>query len=109
LIGSPEVPLEKAKERALKLARWSPTGATGYRAHDQTGRSVAWALALAYDWLYKEWSEEEKRALLDAIRPRVADMLSADAPYGVDFGRKLDRNPHDSHRVSAMAYLAVIC
>jgi hypothetical protein len=104
-----------AKRRALHLASWDPRGATGFFTQDQAGRSVAWALALAYDWLRNEWTPEERKTLLDAIRPRVEDMLSPPVKglptgwAGLDWGRKLDRWPYDSHGVTAMGVLSVIC
>jgi hypothetical protein len=107
--------LEEAKRRALQLAGWSPMGATRFFVHDQAGRSVAWTLALAYDWLYDRWSDDEKRRLLAAIVPRVEEMLSPSVKglptgwAGLDWGRKLDRWPYDSHGAVTLARLAVIC
>lgn len=104
-----------AKRRALNLAAWQPRRATGYFYQDQAGRSVAWTLALAYDWLRDRWNPEERKAILSAIRPRVEDMLSPpvqDMPTGwagLDWGRKLDRWPYDSHGAVTLARLSVIC
>lgn len=101
--------LEEARRRALNLASWSPRGASGFRTHDQAGLSVAWTLALAYDWLYEHWTAADREKLLSAIRPRLEDILSRDAPYGLDHGRKLDRWTHDSHGAVALARTAAIC
>jgi hypothetical protein len=101
--------LAGAKARSLNLSNWSPQGMTGFRSNDQAGRSIAWTLSLAYDWLYDQWTPPEREQLLSAIRPRVIDMLSRDAPYGLDHGRKLDQWPFDSHGVTNLAHLAVIC
>lgn len=104
-----------AKRRALNLSRWAPRGATGVWYQDQAARSIAWSLALAYDWLYGQWSAEEKQLLLNAIRPRVEDMLGKPVSgyptgwAGLDGGAKLDRSPYDSHGVTTLARLAVIC
>lgn len=103
-----------ARRRALNLAGWSPRGATAHSFHDQAARSVAWTLALALDWLDGRWSAGERRQLLDAIGPRVADMLAppvAGQPSGwagLDRGRKLDRWPWDSHGAVTLARLASI-
>lgn len=110
-----EVHAMAAKKRALAMAAWAPRGATGYFNHDQAGRSVAWTLALAYDWLYDRWTTEERRKLLAAIEPRVEDMLSPPVQglptgwAGLDGGKKLDRWPYDSHGGVTLARLAVIC
>lgn len=104
--------LSEARRRALNLAALPPNGTTSYRAHDQAGRAVAWALALTYDWLYDRWTPAERQMLLAAIRPRVVDMLAPvtqDNPYGLDSGKKLDSWPYDSHGVLTLAKLSVIC
>jgi hypothetical protein len=107
--------LTDARRRALNLAGWPPRGATGFFQNDLAAHSVAWTLALAYDWLYDWWSDEEKRRLLAAIEPRVEEMLSPPVEglptgwAGLDWGRKLDRWPYDSHGAVTLARLAVIC
>jgi hypothetical protein len=115
LISNSDIAKADAKRRALHLSKWDPRGATGVWYQDQAARSIAWSLALAYDWLYAQWSPEEKQLLLDAIRPRVVDMLGKPVQgypsgwAGLDGGTKLDRLPYDSHGVTTMARLAVIC
>jgi len=104
--------LNAAKRRALHVANWRPNGLTGFRSHDQGARAIAWALALAFDWLYDQLSVEERERILGAIRHRVVDMLAPSSkanPYGLDMGRTLDRNVHDSHGEVTLARLAVIC
>lgn len=106
---------DAAKQRALELAAWSPQGATGFFVHDQAARAVAWTLTLAYDWLHSRWSADDRRRLMAAIRPRVEDMLSPPVRgkptdwTGLDWGRKLDRWPYDSHGAVTLARLTVIC
>lgn len=105
----------EAKRRALHIAGWRPEGATGFHQHDQGARTVAWTLALVFDWLHGQLSEAERARLLAAIRPRVENMLAppvTDRPTGwagLDWGRKLDRWPYDSHGAVTLARLAVIC
>jgi hypothetical protein len=107
--------LEDARRRAHNLAKWSPRGVSGALNQDQAARSVAWTLALAYDWLYDQWTRDERRMLLGAIRARVDDMLGPPVPgyptgwAGLDWGRKMDRQPYDSHGITTMARLSVIC
>lgn len=100
--------LTEAKRRALHVAAWGAQGMTGFRHHDQAGRSVVWTLALAYDWLYDELNTAERTELLNAIKPRLEEMLGR-GQFGIDGSRQLDRNPFDSHGVTAMARSAVIC
>ncbi len=100
--------LVEAKRRALNLASWNSSGATSFKAHDQAGRSVAWTLALAYDWLYPEFSEAERARLVAAISDRLGEILSK-GPYGLDDGRKLDANPYDSHGAVTLARVSAIC
>lgn len=115
LVTQDESARSDAKRRALNLAKWSPRGATGVWYQDQAARSIAWSLALAYDWLYGGWSAAERAQLLSAIKPRLEDMLGKPvAGYptgwaGIDWGAKLDRAPYDSHGVTTLARLAVIC
>lgn len=115
LITGDKISQADAKRRAVHLSKWSPRGATGVWYQDQAARSVAWSLALAYDWLYAQWSSEEKQLLLNAVRPRVEDMLGKPVSgyptgwAGLDGGAKLDRSPYNSHGVTTIARLAVIC
>ncbi len=107
--------IAEAKRRALNLASWAPRGATGYRSDDFGATSISWTLALAYDWLYDHWSAQERSRLIAAIQPRVEDMLAAPVNNGLsgwaslDWGRKLDRNPYDSHGAVTLARFSVIC
>ena len=104
--------LAEARRRTLNLAALPTNGTASYRAHDQAGRALTWAMALSYDWLYDRWTPAERQMLLAVIRPRVADMLAPptpDNPYGLDSGKKLDSWPYDSHGVLTLAKLSVIC
>jgi hypothetical protein len=100
--------LAEAKRRALNVAAWSLDGLTSFERHDQAGRSVAWALALAYDMLGDALSRSEKAQLLRAITPRLRGILGS-SRYGLEYSHRLDRNPFDSHGVTALARTAVIC
>jgi hypothetical protein len=100
--------LVEAKRRALNLASWDNQGAASFKAHDQAGRSVAWTLSLAYDWLYPEFSEAERARLVVAISDRLDEILGK-GPYGLDDGRKLDANPYNSHGAVALARVSAIC
>jgi len=108
LVTGEETALAEAKRRALHVAAWDATGMTSFDRHDQAGRSVAWILALAYDWLHERLTNEERQVLLNAIKPRLAGMLGRGA-FGIDGSRHLDRNPFDSHGVTAIARSSLIC
>lgn len=109
LIAKDRVALNEARRRALNVARWSPQGATGFGVHDQAGRSVAWTLALVFDWLNAELGDDERKLLLDAIIPRVTEMLGPVFPYGLDDGRRLDSAPYDSHGAVTLARMTAMC
>lgn len=100
--------LNEAKRRALNLASWDSGGATSFRVHDQAGRSIAWTLALVYDWLYPEFSEAERARLIVAISDRLGEILGK-GPFGLDDGRRMDANPYNSHGAVALARVSAIC
>lgn len=101
--------LAEARRRALNMANLDPGGATSFAAHDHGGRSVAWTLALVYDWLYPEWTEAERSRLLAAISARLEEMLGKVRHFGLDDGRRLDASPYDSHGAVTLARVSVIC
>lgn len=100
--------LDIAKRRALNLASWDAEGATSFRGHDLAAVSVAWTLALAYDWLYPEFGEAERSRLAVAIGGRLKDIMGKGS-YGLDDGRKLDVHPYDSHGAVTLARVSAIC
>lgn len=71
---------EEALRRSLHIAAWDPRGATGYTAAPEDSRTVAWTLALAYDWLEPRLDEAQKRSLLDTLRVRAADLSRDTSP-----------------------------
>lgn len=99
---------DEAKRRALNLSNWDSKGVTSFGSHDQVGRSIVWTLALAYDWLYPEFSEADRARLVVVIGDRLGDILGK-GPYGLDDGRRLNANPYDSHGAVALARVSVIC
>lgn len=100
--------LNEGKWRAQNLANWKSDGATSFKAHDQAGLSITWTLALAYDWLYPEFSEVERARLVAVISDRLGEILGK-GPYGLDDGRRLDANPYNSHGAVALARVSAIC
>lgn len=100
--------LIEAKRRTNNLALWNTQGDTGFKANDQAGLSIAWTLALAYDWLYPELGEAERARLVVAVSDRLREIM-AKGPYGLDNGWQLDANPYDSHGAVTLARVSVIC
>lgn len=100
--------LADAKRRLNNLARWDPHGVTGFLSHDQVGLSIAWTLALAYDWLYPELNDVERNRIVSAIASRLNDILGK-GPFGLDDGHRIDSFPYDSHGAVALARVSVIC
>ena len=95
--------LDQTKRRAFSMARWNPRGSTGFKHHDLAAKMVALTLTLTYDWLYEEFTGEERAALLDAIRPRMQDMVGAlVGPRGVNLV------PYDSHGSEIIGKIAAI-
>lgn len=101
--------LAEAKRRALNMAELDPVGVTSFAAHDHGGRSVAWTLALVYDWLYPELTETERSRLVGAVSARLTEMLGKVRHFGLDDGRLLDAHPYDSHGAVTLARVSVIC
>ena len=79
-----------AVRRILNLAAWRPTGAAGYKANDMAGRTIAWTLALGYDWLHDVLDPSQKALVASAVKAHAKPMFD-------DIGPKLARYPFDSH------------
>jgi hypothetical protein len=64
----------EALRRVMHLASWNARGTTGYAAAAEDARTVAWTLALGYDWLAPRLDEAQKDRILGALRVRTADL-----------------------------------
>src|SRR5258708_30358800 len=60
----------------LAQARWSTVGPIAYANNDMASRTVAWTLALGYDWMHDYLSEADKVAIRTAIRARTLPMFN---------------------------------
>lgn len=70
---------------------------------------IAVAVALAYDWLYDAWSEEERRAIEGAIRRNVLDpALAAYQDSSLLWPRRRDNCALVSHACILVAALSVL-
>jgi hypothetical protein len=96
--------LEEAKRRGDALAALNPTGSTSHVQQDQGNRSIAWGLAVAYDYLSTDLSPEQAQRWLGIIRSRTAAIYS-DLKSG---GWRLEQMPLDSHGSTNLGYLAAI-
>jgi chitodextrinase len=91
----------EAIRRLINLASWDPSGATSYASNPNGARSVAWALAAGYDWLYPKLSTTQKNQILAALKVRVGDMYS-------NVMASVERHPRDSSRNQSLVVTAVI-
>lgn len=94
----------RAVEMLLNVARWNPSGATGYYVHDQVHRTIAWKGAVAYDWLYNLMTPEQRREVLSMIRARTNVMVD----HLVQGQHPIHRWPHNSHGWTAYGFVGII-
>src|SRR5437588_669750 len=94
----------------LKRARETPRprpwpadapGATGYKVNDMASRTVAWTLALGYDWMHDGLGDAQKATLVRAIRARTQPMYD-------DMMARISQYPYDSHGNITLNILAAI-
>ena len=81
---------DDAFRRVMAQARWNTRGTLAYKANDMGSRTVAWTLALAYDWMHDYLKPEQKAVIAAAIRERVQPMYQ-------DVVTNLAGYPYDSH------------
>ena len=87
--------------KALRaIATWNPQGMTSHKANDQVNREIMYKCAMAYDWLYYDLSEEDRKAITDMIKTRW-DIMG-------DFADKITRNPLDSHGWTILGYQGIV-
>ena len=92
---------EDGANRLLALAAWNPLGATGYKVNDMASRTVAWTLALGYDWMHDGLGDAQKATLVRAIRARTQPMYD-------DMMARISQYPYDSHGNITLNILAAI-
>ena len=96
--------LEEAKRRGNALAALNPGGSTSHINQDQGNRTIAWGLAIAYDYLNADLTPRESAVWLDIIQSRTAAIYS-DLKSG-DW--RLEEMPFDSHGATNLLYLVTI-
>jgi len=71
--------LERAKAWALKTAAWNPLGCTRHDnsdgGNDEAAMPILYRMAWTYDWLHDQWTDAERRLILDCLRARGNDVL----------------------------------
>jgi hypothetical protein len=87
--------------RLMNMAAWNPRGPVGYAANDMASRTVAWTLALGYDWMHDYLNAFQKAAIVAAIRAHAQPMFDDLAP-------RISKNPMDSHGNVSLTILAAI-
>lgn len=90
-----------AARRLAEQAAWSTLGSMSYFQNDMASRTVAWTLALGYDWTYDYLSATQKRAILAAIRARTQPMFE-------DIVARISTYPYDSHGNLTLGIVAAI-
>ena len=90
-----------AARRLTAQATWSVTGPISYKVNDTANRTVAWTLALGFDWTYDYLSAQQKQLITAAIRARTHPMF-------VDAMSKLMAYPYDSHGNITLNVVAAI-
>jgi hypothetical protein len=92
---------EDAARRLMAQAAWSTTGPIAYRTNDMASRTVAWTLALGFDWTYDYLSAQQKQAIVAAIRARTQPMFE-------DMMKRIAVYPYDSHGNVTLNVVAAI-
>ena len=90
-----------AARRLLAQAAWSRSGALSYAKNDMANRTVAWTLALGYDWLYDYLESTQRSAIVAAVRERTKPMVDDIVP-------KVSSYPYDSHGNVTLTIVAAI-
>ena len=94
---------EDAARRLVAQAKWSVDGPLSFRENDMGSRTVAWTLALGYDWMHDYLDAEQKRVIREAIRARTEAMYREKIAGG-----ELWRQPYDSHGNLTLTITAAI-
>lgn len=92
---------DDAFRRIMAQARWNTQGTLAYKTNDMGSRTVAWTLALAYDWMHDYLKPEQKAIVAAAIRERVRPMFE-------DAVTNLSGYPYDSHGNITLTVVAAI-
>lgn len=92
---------DDAFRRVMAQARWNTQGTLSYKNNDMGSRTVAWTLALAYDWMYDYLKPGQRAIVAAAIRERTQPMYH-------DAVTNLASYPYDSHGNISLTITAAI-
>lgn len=76
--------LAEAKRWTLGVAKWDPHGTSAIEGVDHDAHDVLHAIALAYDWLYDQWTPAERKELQTCIAERTRGLYKHLNPYVYD-------------------------
>ena len=94
---------EFAKAHLMNVTAWDPSGSTQFGINDQVHRAVAYRSAIAYDWLYDFLSPDDRKAVQEMIKTRVADLIDK---YLVS--QPIYQYPFDSHGWTIIGYIGLM-
>jgi hypothetical protein len=92
-----------AARRLMAQAGWSTTGAVSFANNDMGSRTIAWTLALGYDWAYDFLNDAQKATIREAIRVRTNAMYDSYVSNG-----QITTYPYDSHGNLTLTITAAI-
>ena len=86
---------DESLRRGRHMASWDPHGPTAYtrRGMEQSARTIAFSLVLAYDWLHPKLGEQDKQLFRRSIAVRLAQMHAE----LIGSRSRVARYPRDSH------------
>ncbi|HOC30820.1 MAG TPA: DUF4962 domain-containing protein [Armatimonadota bacterium] len=76
--------LAEAKRWTMNAAGWNPNGPSGIEGVDHPAHDVLRALCVSYDWLYDQWTLDEKAKIVDSITKRGRALYRHLKPYTYD-------------------------
>ncbi len=96
-----DVLADDAIRRLVAQSTWNTAGTLAEKRNDMANRTVAWTLALGYDWLHDRMSDSQRHAVLAALRTRTQAMVDDVLP-------RIARAPYDSHAQVSLTAIAAI-
>ena len=92
-----------ACQRMASISRWDPSGSSSIEHNDEAHMSVIWDGSQACDWAWDQFSDEQRRLVIDQFRRRgqiTYEHMHGRGMYGVE--------RFDSHAGREIVFLALI-